>query len=64
MHFLPFCPFLPIMESATYVFSKAANGSTPSVRTTRRDLLFPARVQADPGSRFSLSPQELADVSS
>ena len=55
---------MPIVESATYVFSKTANGSTPSVRTTRRDLLFPARVQADPGSRFSLSPQELADVSS
>ena len=55
--FPPFCRFLPIVESATYVFSKAAKGSTPSVRTTRRDLLFPARLQAGPGlALFSFTP--------
>ena len=57
LHFVHFLPFMPIVESATYVFSKTANGSTPSVRTTRRDLRFPARVQAGPGlALFSFTP--------
>jgi hypothetical protein len=57
VHFPHFWHFMPYVESVTYVFSKAANGSTPSVRTTGHDPLSPRPRPGRPGlALFSFTP--------